>query len=725
LATAAGGASVVRMSEPTSGARSSKDLEAFREAAQSLKLYRRADIPGADGESLIEALYVDPLPSDHVLNTMIKPNTTFIVGRKGTGKSTIFLRAQHALRDSPRAASAYVDIKTVYESSQVDPQLLAKATAMDGSLSARETEQLLLYRQFLSTIIREIRIELEKRIKVSAWTRLKRTIGGTLPDLFAEFDELLAKAHDDEFINVVGAFRQQAVARDAEHRSAEDRLGAEAGIGSSPTAKVSAQSSSSYSASTEREREYAEVLMRVFDIRQYIRELRALLEKVEIQHLYVFVDDFSELPPDAMKIVVDSLITPLNNWSEELVKFKIAAYPGRIYFGQIDKSKIDEINLDLHSLYGTAHLTAMEDKAVDFTRRLIERRLDHFGAGDTARFLGSEYQRNQDEVWRQLFYATMANPRNLGYVLYYLYEAELLYDRPISLRSIREAARRYYEEKIEAYFNMRRFLHEAFEERSSIFSLRELLDEFVNKARTLRSHQGSVVMRDVEGRPPTSHFHVVAELDSLLATLELNFFLTKYFVMKDRDGRRVTVFALNYGLCQKETIEFGRPVESRAQRLYYVERIFDYTPILQEYLKTNQEIACESCKTTFEPEMLPALQMYGMQCPNCRTGQCTVTNLSRKYESILRAVNEETLLPQVELGILHTLGTERSPQFAAQVAGELDCSYQLVGKRARMLVERGLVNRDEPSGRPVFSITKRAQEIYMEPMASREPVADE
>ncbi len=701
----------------TTGLRARSELEAFREAAQSLKLYRRADLPGVDGESLIEELYVDPLPNDHVLSTMVKPNTTFIVGRKGTGKSTVFLRAQHDLRRRDGFASAYIDIKTVYESSQVDPQLLSKASQLSGSLSSGEIEQLLLYRQFLSTIIKEIRTELESRIKVSLWTKVRRTVGGTLPELFTRLDALLAKAHDDQFISVLGTYQQQAKNRDTANESGGGSVGFEVKAAASPEAKVSAQSSASYSSTTERERVYADVLMRIFDIREYIAELRSLLEKVEIKHLYVFVDDFSELPPEAMKVVVDSIIAPLNNWSDELIKFKIAAYPGRIYYGQIDKTKIDEINLDLHALYGTADLGVMEEKAVDFTRRLIQRRLEHYGTSDVATYFGAEHQRNQDEIWRQLFYATMANPRNLGYVLYFMYEADLLYDRSISLRSVRDAARRYYEEKIEAYFNMRRFLHETFEERSSIFSLKELLDELVSRARDLRAHQGSSVMRDIDGRPPTSQFYVVTELESLLATLELNFFLTKYFVMKDRDGRQVTVFALNYGLCQKETIEFGRPTGKREYRLYYVERVFDTTSILQRYLRTNQEIACGHCHATFEPEMLAALQMYGMQCPTCKVGQCSVTNLSRKYEATLRAVNEDALLPQVELGIIHALGTEREPQVASDVAGELDCSYQLVGKRAKMLSDRGLVNRDQyDAGRRLFSITDTARKVYMEPM---------
>lgn len=701
----------------------SADLEAFREAAQSLKLYRRADIPGAGGESLIEELYVDPLPNDHVFHTMVKANTTFIVGRKGTGKSTIFLRAQHALRQSPRVASAYVDIKTLYGASQVDPQLLERVSALNGTLPPEEIKQLILYRQFLTALIQEIRAELAKRIKVSSWTKVKRRLGGTLTELFADFDALLAKAHDDHFINVLGTLEQQAVNRDSNAEAHREGFNLEAVVGPEPAIKAGFEASGDYSSSNDRQREYAEVLMRVFDIREYIAELRELLKKVDIDHLFIFVDDFSELPSDAMKVVVDSIIAPLNNWSNELVKFKIAAYPGRIYYGEIDKTKIDEINLDLFSLYGSTDVAGMEDKAIDFTKRLIEKRIQHYGEGvDISTYLVREYQRDSDEIWRQLFYATMANPRNLGYILYFLYEADLLYGRGISLPSIREAARRYYEDKIEAYFNMGRFLQETFEERSSIFSLRELLDEIVRGSRSLRSRPTSTLMREIEGRPPTSHFHVASSLESLLGTLELNFFVTKYFVRRDRDARPVTIFALNFGLCQKETIEFYRPSGGRAYRHYLIERALDFTPVLQQYLRTNQEISCGHCRETFEPDMLPALQIYGMQCPKCKVGTCSVTNLSRKYESTLRAVRDESLLPQVELGIIHSLGTEPDPQFAADVAGELDCSYQLVGKRARALNERGLVNREKnENGRRIFSITERARQIYMQPMEFEAP----
>ena len=78
---------------------SKEELEGFRAATESLKLYRRADLNDPEhGTSLIEELYVDPLPEDDVLKTVLRPHTTFVIGRKGTGKSTVFQRLQHELR---------------------------------------------------------------------------------------------------------------------------------------------------------------------------------------------------------------------------------------------------------------------------------------------------------------------------------------------------------------------------------------------------------------------------------------------------------------------------------------------------------------------------------------------------------------------------------------------------------------------------------------------------
>lgn len=683
-------------------------IRTFQEAAQSLKLYRRADLHDpAQGAPLINDLYVDPLPEEQVLRTALKAHTTFVIGRKGTGKSTIFQRLQSELRKTQHQTSAYVDIKTVFESSQVDPALLARTQQVDSALPPSSLERLLLYREFLQAVITEIKSELRKRVEASFLERLKERFTGNLNELFEGLDALLEEASDDRFMSVLGVYTTEIRAKAAAETSDATVTGVSATVASAPSLQVKAEDGETLTRKTETEFQYANILLRAINIKGFITRLKEILEPLGIRHLYVLVDDFSELPEEAMRVVVDVLLAPLNNWSDEFIKFKVAAYPGRIYYGAIDKTKIDEIYLDIYKLYGGTDVARMEESATGFTRRLVESRVQHFCQRQATDF----FEGDAEEVWRQLFFATMANPRILGYVLHYLSESRLIEGRRIGVAAVQEAARRFYDEKIEPYFTIGKFLHETFSERASIFSLKELVEAVVDRARELRLHE-SEVMKKIKGRPPTSHFHIPLEYESLFSTLELNFFVTKYFEMSDRSGRKVTVFALNYGLCQKYAIRFGRPMGEREFRLYFVERVFDYTPILRAYLAKNQEIVCKSCGHKYSFENLAALKFFGMLCKECKVGTVQVSNLSQKYAEELRAVNQELLLPATELGILQTLHTEQEPLRASSIAGELDCSYQLVGKRGKALAERGLVKRYMEQGTRFFQIEPTAEAAY-------------
>jgi hypothetical protein len=144
---------------------SSEQLEGFHLAAESLKLFRRAELEDSENSApLIRKLYVDPLPEEHIFKTVMKPSTTFIIGRKGTGKSTIFQRVQNELRGRDNTASAYVDIKTVYESSGIDTATLGRIEEISTTLSKQRLEQLLLYRSFIEATFSAIKEELKARL---------------------------------------------------------------------------------------------------------------------------------------------------------------------------------------------------------------------------------------------------------------------------------------------------------------------------------------------------------------------------------------------------------------------------------------------------------------------------------------------------------------------------------------------------------------------------------
>lgn len=680
----------------------------FLKAVDTLKLYRRAELVDTKGQQIISKLYVDPLPDNHVLHTLLRPNTTFLIGRKGTGKSTIFQRAQESLNSDKNSTWAYIDIKTLYESSTSEI-VGGIPPVFESALSPDAIKRLTVFKSFVLELITEIKNQIRLRISSTLWNQVKEVFTESAFELFEKLDEFVEDLKANQYLDVTGSI--QTTKQDENTQKDRVKVAAEAAVkvSSDPSlqAKMLAELISEFE--QKRTQNYSQVFTRVFNIRGLISRLREILTLLKLKHIYIFIDDFSELPRSEMKQVVDTILTPFNNWSDEFIKLKIAVYPSRLYSGAIDLSKVDEVYLDIYRAYGRNDVSNMEDRAIDFTRRLITTRVRHFCKDDPENY----FETDNTDFWRILFYASIGNPRILGYILYYSYETTMIYGKRIGVRTIQDAARRYYEEKIEHFFRLNKFLHETFEERSSIYSLKELFEQIVKRAKALRSYRDSKVMRELSGRPPTSHFHVITDFDSVLSSLELNFFLTKYYEMKDRDGREVSVYSFNYGLCQQQTISFGRPKEKREHRLYFVDRIFDYSPIIVSYIKVNQEIVCDQCGHHHAHEMLQAIQAFDMLCPKCKNGECRVVNLSRKYERLIKSVADESLLPSAEIGILKTLHDERRHMFAKEIASELDCSYQLVGKRGKNLAERDLVVRGEnEKGRRVFEISAAAEDVY-------------
>lgn len=680
------------------------EIERFAQAVQTLRKYRRAEVRDEEGNLLNDSLYVDPLPNNTVHRQMTEDTTAFLIGRKGTGKSTIFIRAQNTIQENKSAICSYVDIKTVYESAQPAPGVAAKLDNVAEAMSVEHLTQHRLTIEFVRSVVAGIREDIEKQLETSGRVaRFRDRVTRRSTSLFQRLDSYLETLEDPSYINVQAM--RSIDKTDVDGDEWQSNFGASLSTSLSEPASANVEAGVGSSQKRNTEVSYREVLLRTLNIRELILSLQDVLGALGIERLFLFIDDFSELPESAMRDVVDVLIAPLNNWSNELIKFKIAAYPGRIYYGDIDKSKIDEVNIDLYELYGKDSYSDMVERGVDFTKRLILRRLDEFGLNATDFF-------EDEATWQALFEASSGNPRVLGYTLYFTYQDRVIYGRKINSSAVGEAAKRYYLDIIDAYFKLGKFLHESFDERSSIYSLKELLEGIVIRAKGLRNKSLSKIFEGIPGRHPTSHFHVAPTYDRLLSTLELNFFVTKYYQMRDKTGRLVSVYALNYGLCVDQSIAFGKP-DGREYRTYHVERMFNFDVILQGYLKNNQEIKCGNCGHMFDYTELDALRRFGMLCPECRFGTCEISNVSRKYEDVLKRVDAESLLPATELGILQSLHVTDS-QYASDIASDLDVSYQLVGKRARKLARSNLVKRLQDGSRPVFKLTHKARDTYFE-----------
>jgi hypothetical protein len=223
-----------------------------------------------------------------------------------------------------------------------------RLSAVNSSLPPRELQKLLLMQEFLKAVIAGIREDMKKQLRATWRKRFKEAFTGTFAEIFAELDEFLEDIGEGKFTDVQAIREIEIGLQDASESHSDATGSASLSLSAHPSVNVGATGAEGTSETAQSSINYSTVLLRTIDVKSLLTSLRDILAPLGIRHLYIFIDDFSELPSFAMRVVVDVLLAPLNNWSNELVKFKVAACPGRIYYGEIDKSKIDEISLDTY-----------------------------------------------------------------------------------------------------------------------------------------------------------------------------------------------------------------------------------------------------------------------------------------------------------------------------------------------------------------------------------------
>ena len=171
-----------------------------------------------------------------------------------------------------------------------------------------------------------------------------------------------------------------------------------------------------------------------------------------------------------------------------------------------------------------------------------------------------------------------------------------------------------------------------------------------------------------------------------------------------------TLYAISYGMCQKYGIKYGRPKNTEL-RQYYLERKFLVNDIVRNHFNMSQEIECSNGHR-YSFEKLEKIQSFGMLCPECarehKYVQCNLTitnnNILELIEGYVR--NSLGLNDKLEYEILNYLGNNSSESYkASTIAEELDCTYQLIAKRASKLIDRELVFVEKQDIRKYYKIT--------------------
>lgn len=706
---------------------SEKQLNGFFESVESLKKYRRADLIDENGRDLLKELYTDLLPNDYILKKSLKENTTFLIGRKGTGKSTIFLRIEQELREKKGYLPCYLDVKTIYESSQTK---LTRIKGVDSLLPSDILEKYLIERSFIQTILSKIIDEISNKFD-SLFNKLLRVLGVAKVESIQErLLELKSSIEDNNHLEKIEIPVLQTYSRHNKgmnERIKESNLSSKLELNSSLEktkisggikADVGMDIKKSDKIALENEDSFSSVFLQVFQIKEVITGIKEALAILDIRHLYILLDDFSEIEDESIITFVDVILAPLNNWSEEFIKFKVAAYPNRIYYGKIDPGKIDTINLDFYNLYSEFDRDKMESNAIEFTNRILTKRFEKFTGHGLEVFFETS-KTSIEEYFEILFNASMNVPRILGYILSYCYQSRVIYNNKINKSDIESAAQKYYDDKISSFFETTTHSLLSLDEKISALQLKDILNVFIRRAKDIKRRittqelKGSIYLVN---NPYSSHFHFDPRYEEFLKTLELNFFITKYNDLSDKDGTPVSIYSLNFGLCKKESIYWGKPKGTK-YRKYFIERPFNYNKIISEFLSNAKRIVCSNidCKKQFDVEDIKFLEFNNYKCNACQS-DVLIETISDNAIELINRIDNSKMLPFPEVRILKELQTSENEMYARELAQEVDYSGQLIGWRAKKLDENHqLVQRVKESGKPYkYKLTQKGNDFFID-----------
>jgi len=697
--------------------------EKFARIAESLRQYRRAELRDFQedlGKNAIDKLYVDPLPNEAVLKTICSGNTTFLLGRKGTGKSTVFARAQSELRNSKEVISCYLDVKSLYDLTKPADMVSSRP---ELGVDAGICRSHLLRKAFIGSILSEILKELKKASDemsiLDRWLGRKRTVE-ELESKLADLEKRVCNVGlTNQELPILRTIEENWKSQRQQQSSNQISRAGKASLNPiGPNVEINANLSDFEKTLDDSEtyKEYSSVVLSTFPFEEIIDEIKDLLRESALKRLVIFFDDFSELGYLDQRLFVDIVLAPLNNSSNEAIKLKVAGYPGRTYYGAIDPTKIDTISLDFAELYEASDVQTMEQAAIDYTTRLLTQRFSAFGEEIESFFDPST---SREEHMRYLFQTSFNVPRLMGSLLHTCYLDRVAKGLTITPSSMRLASRKYYESTISKYFDtLNKFALEPFDNKLDRQNQKKLLEHIVEELSSLRRNissgsVGGTYFSDLRN-PPVSHFFVSSSAEGIFDALEANFLVSRYKSTRDKDGKPATVFAIYYGLTELERIAWGYPA-GRQYRNYFVQRCFDLTSSIHAYISGQKTIRCNTCKSSFPMEQESSFVMFKWRCPECAEGRCEVVNLVDDFSEEVERISEDILLEPIELEILNTLYEESRKMAAGEISTLIDVTYQLVGRRTAKLQEKGLVHKSrkqEVDQRVKSEIMEKAKMIY-------------
>jgi len=678
----------------------------FLKLANSLSKYRRAELKNEEDETLIEKLYVDPLDNDLILKSMLQDNTTLLIGRKGTGKSTIINRFQHEIRKTDDKLSLYIDVKALFEQAQKSNFSNFK---IHDVLSKDDLERLSLYKNFIQKVIFELKKEIKKNIFKNSIVKFFVRNGLTEKEFETRLDNLFDNVEKSDFQDITAIHTSKENSNQRTIQEENGNIKASVALENCAIEGTIKDSTINENISST---EFTKILARYFNIIDFMNQLKELLLELPIKSVFICLDDMSEIDKKSMEVFSDFIVAPLNNLSDEYFKFKISLYPGRIFLQAIDKGKVRTINLDYYDLYSSGTIHKIEESAIKYTKKLIDKRFFYY-YGENVQFsdffsLSSTIQ--MSDYYKLLFQISSNVPRIMGKVLDISLQKTNSLEKKITRNILEESAKQYYIDDIEYVLTKSEYIeYKSYNETFEQYHLLELLNRIISKAIANKKHIGASTAKIFEkystNTAPSNYLYLVEENENILKTLEFNFFITKYSKQKDKDGKDISIFSLNYGLCIKNNILFDK----ESDRKFRIERIFDFNKLINEWMNSSKELICTNCSSKYPLEQKDVFIKYNIPCTKCQ-GKVMLRPLidSIKKEKIEKNIK----IPKKEFEILNALNSQLELR-AKELGDDLDRTHQSIthsisGQNSK-IKKYNLIDRIEKKRTPFFKLSNNGK----------------
>lgn len=661
----------------------------IEKAFKSLIKSGRPDIKDDENHSMINQLYVDLFENNYILNQALDDNHVIFKGRKGTGKSTVFLQAEQVINKDKHKLSVYINLQSCFE------EIRTANTETGEQLTRYKTHYNFFYEVLCA---------------------IKRGINKFFPD--RDLEQLFKEIKNGEYIDAEFQ-REMCVSQ-----SQDELHGASLDLNDITSLGVQANLKKEKSKHIESQHTHTE--LRIFSINRILTALKPILNRHNIEKVYLLLDDFSELSLESQKLIIDSLISPIITSYNDMFVVKLAAYPYRMYMGNIDTSKILPYSLDFYDVYEktSTNYPKVEESAIKYVKRTLERRISVYTSNQiTADDLFDTSKVPIDVYYKTLFFASSGIPRCLGYILTYCYLSSINQGNCITVSNINTAAKKYYNDNIlPDFYNDIRFKQSFYDDKQILNQLaqKNLMEKLVHIAKNFKRDQISLYSQKKSKQIytatltqykngitywlPSSHFYVEKDIENILQTLELYFIINKFNEGSSRRaGKKASYFGLNYGLCLENSIDYGKP-EFRRSYDYWRQDEFDYTEIIPSILSSISIPVCSSCNYEYSNEDEYQMTVKFNRCLKC--GEENSIHQVNKFEEKFREkLNswQQNSLPDLYISILRILFNNRSKELTAyEIALEVDTHHLAITKSMDKLTSLGYV-----------SYTRREKRYYL------------